>query len=111
MGQSQVKILEAMAMGLPVISMTIGCEGLAVHNGEHLLIADTPQTFINACIRLLQDTELARRLTQNARRIVLEQYDVQVAFQVLNEAYEEARGYQLFKSSLCLCFRSLGLIV
>ena len=86
-GGIRVKILEAMAMGLPVISTTIGCEGLAVRNGEHLLIADTPETFANACIMLLRDKELAHHLVQNAHRLVLEQYDASVAFRTLDEAY------------------------
>jgi glycosyltransferase involved in cell wall biosynthesis len=89
-GGVRVKILEAMAMGLPVISTTIGCEGLAVHNGEHLLIADTPDNFVNACFTLLQDKELAHHLAQNARRLVLEKYDAPVALRALDDAYEEA---------------------
>jgi glycosyltransferase involved in cell wall biosynthesis len=89
-GGVRVKILEAMAMGLPVISTTIGCEGLAVRNGEHLLIADTPETFANACLMLLRDKELAHHLAQNARRLVLERYDAPVALHTLDEAYEEA---------------------
>jgi glycosyltransferase involved in cell wall biosynthesis len=80
-----------MAMGLPVISTTIGCEGLAVRNGEHLLIADTPETFANACLMLLQDKKLAHHLAQNARRLVLERYDASIALHTLDEAYEEAR--------------------
>jgi glycosyltransferase involved in cell wall biosynthesis len=92
-GGVRVKILEAMAMGLPVISTTIGCEGLAVRNGEHLLIADTPETFVNACIALLQDKELASRLAQNARQIVFEQYNALVVLQALDDVYEEAIGY------------------
>ena len=95
-GGVRVKILEAMAMGLPVISTTMGCEGLAVGNGEHLLIADTPEALTNACITLLQDKELAHRLTHNARQLVLEQYDAQVAFQALDAAYEKAVTYRIF---------------
>lgn len=90
-GGVRVKILEAMAMGLPVISTTIGCEGLAVRHGEHLLIADTPETFVNACITLLQDKELASYLTHNARRLVLEQYDAPIALQTLDKIYGEIR--------------------
>jgi glycosyltransferase involved in cell wall biosynthesis len=91
-GGVRVKILEAMAMGLPVISTTIGCEGLAVRDGEHLLIADTPETFANACLMLLQDQKLAHYLAQNAHRLVLERYDVSIALHTLDETYEEARS-------------------
>lgn len=91
-GGVRVKILEAMAMGVPVISTTIGCEGLAVRNGEHLLVADTPEAFVGACVALLQDKELAHRLTQNARQLVLEHYDARVALRVLDDVYERVLG-------------------
>ena len=90
-GGVRVKILEAMAMGLPVISTTIGCEGLAVRSGEHLLIADTPETFAAACLMLLRDKELTHHLAQNARRLVLEQYDASIALNALDEAYCSAK--------------------
>src|SRR6266516_658280 len=88
-GGVRVKILEAMAMGVPVISTTIGCEGLAVRDGEHLLIADTPETFARACAQLLQDQELAHHLTQNARRVVLEQYNSTAALRGLDSMYKQ----------------------
>lgn len=97
-GGVRVKILEAMAMGLPVISTTIGCEGLAVRNGEHLLIADTPEEFVNACITLLKDKELACCLTQNAHQLILEQHDAPIALQILDKAYEEAIEYRISRS-------------
>ena len=91
-GGVRVKILEAMAMGVPVVSTTIGCEGLAVRNGEHLLIADTPEAFAIACASLLRDKELSDRLIRNAQRLVLERYDAKVGLQALDKAYERALG-------------------
>lgn len=90
-GGVRVKILEAMAMGVPVISTTIGCEGLDVRNGEHLLVADTPESFAYACARVLRDKELALRLAQNARQLILQRYDAKVALRSLDEIYERAR--------------------
>lgn len=87
-GGVRVKILEAMAMGVPVISTTMGCEGLDVRSGEHLLVADTPQAFASACASVLQDADLAHRLTENARRLILENYDKEVALQALDSVYE-----------------------
>ena len=86
-GGVRVKILEAMAMGVPVISTTIGCEGLAVRHGEHLLIADTPRAFAEACAALLLDKELAASLALNARRLIEELYDANVALLSLDAAY------------------------
>lgn len=64
----RVKILNAFAMRLPVVSTTLGAEGIAhAQNGEHLLLADTPQEFADACVRLLQDRAFAARLAQSGR--------------------------------------------
>lgn len=71
----RVKILEAMARGLPVISTNIGAEGLEVAAGEHLLIADTPAEFAAAIRALAEDVPLRRRLTAAARARALERYD------------------------------------
>jgi glycosyltransferase involved in cell wall biosynthesis len=91
-GGVRVKILEAMTIGVPVISTTVGCEGLTVQNGKHLLIADTPEAFNSACMALLQDQKLAHHLTQNARQLILERYDAKVALQSLDKAYQRALG-------------------
>lgn len=89
-GGVRVKILEAMAMGIPVVSTTVGCEGLDVRNDEHVLIADAPDTFARACATLLKDKELALRLAQNARQLILERYDATVGLKTLDVAYEQA---------------------
>ena len=89
-GGVRVKILEAMARGVPVVSTTIGCEGLAVRDGEHVLIADTPTAFSEACARVLQERELAIRLSDNARKLVLEKYDAKVALRALDAIYGRA---------------------
>ncbi len=86
-GGVRVKILEAMARGVPVVSTTIGCEGLAVRDGEHLLIADTPVAFSDACAKILRDKELAARLAYNARQLILERYDAKIALRTLDAIY------------------------
>lgn len=89
-GGVRVKILEAIAMGVPVVSTTIGCEGLAVCDGEHLLIADTPKEFAEACAKILRDQELAARLVCNARQLMLERYDAKNALKVLETIYDRS---------------------
>jgi glycosyltransferase involved in cell wall biosynthesis len=91
-GGVRVKILEAMAAGVPVISTTIGCEGLAVRDGEHLLIADAPKAFASACAAVLQDPKLAQKLAQNARQLLLERYDRAVALHGLDAVYDRYQG-------------------
>jgi polysaccharide biosynthesis protein PslH len=90
-GGVRVKILEAMAMGVPVVSTTIGCEGLNVRTGEHLLVADTPEAFAHAIAKILRDKALAVRLAQNARQLILEQYDAKAALQTLDAVYQRAQ--------------------
>jgi polysaccharide biosynthesis protein PslH len=94
-GGVRVKILEAMAMGVPVVSTTLGCEGLEVRDGEHLLIADTPIAFAQACTRVLQDKELGQRLAHNARQLTLERYDAKIALRPLDTAYKQANKHVL----------------
>jgi len=72
----RVKILEAMARGLPVVSTTVGCEGIGVVPGEHLLLADTPDAFAAAVLRVLGDDALAATLARNSRALVMARYDV-----------------------------------
>jgi glycosyltransferase involved in cell wall biosynthesis len=74
-GGTRLKILEAMALGRTVVSTSIGCEGLDVVDGEHIMIADDPREFAEKTIALLTDNALCMRLTQNARDLVCKQYD------------------------------------
>lgn len=91
-GGVRVKILEAMAMGVPVVSTSIGCEGIAVRDGEHLLVADTPAAFSRACARVLSDAALSRRLVDSAYRLVRERYDAPIALAALDTAYASVLG-------------------
>lgn len=74
-GGTRIKILEAWAAGVPVISTSVGATGLDAVNGEHLLIADAPDTFAAAVLSLLNDTERAAQIAANARRFVETRYD------------------------------------
>lgn len=73
-GGTRIKILEAFAYGVPVVTTTVGCEGLDVVDGEHLLVADEPDAFAAACVRLLADPDLRARLARNARARWAERY-------------------------------------
>jgi glycosyltransferase involved in cell wall biosynthesis len=74
-GGTRLKILEAMALGRPVVSTTTGCAGLQVEAGKHLLIADDPGEFAASILRLLNDAGLRRRIAAEARALVVKEYD------------------------------------
>ena len=74
-GGTRLKILEAMALGTPVITTSKGAEGLDVEHGKDVLIADQPEAFARSVIRLLKEPELRDFLANNAYQLVKEQYD------------------------------------
>ena len=72
---TRLKILEAMACGLPVVSTTVGAEGIEGRPGEHLMVADHPSSFAQAVVTLLSEREgAADRLADNGRTLVVERY-------------------------------------
>jgi glycosyltransferase involved in cell wall biosynthesis len=88
-GGTRIKILEAFALGVPVVSTTIGAEGLDVESGRHLLIADTPDEFAAACLRLLRDAELRERLVQSATDLFRRTHSVPVVKEKIRRTYRE----------------------
>ena len=75
-GGTRIKILEAFASGVPVVSTALGAEGLNVEDGVHLLIADTPDAFAAACVRLARDEGLRARIIPAARQLQEDQYSL-----------------------------------
>jgi len=73
---TRFKILEAGACGVPVVSTTLGAEGLPVVHGKDILIADQPDSIADAIVRLITDRKLASELGRNLRNLVLEQYSI-----------------------------------
>lgn len=72
----RMKILEAAAMGVPFVTTSVGVEGIPVTDGEHCFVADTPEDFMNAIIRL-RDEQLRKQLAENANRLVKERYTLE----------------------------------
>jgi glycosyltransferase involved in cell wall biosynthesis len=91
-GGTRLKILDSWAMGKAVVSTSIGCEGLAVVDGENILIRDLPEAFADAVLQILHDGRLRARLEQNARRTAIETYSWNVVGRRLRSAYEELLG-------------------
>lgn len=69
-GGTRIKAYESMAMGCPVVSTSVGMEGLPVQPGEHYLRADSPEAFAASVVKMLRDRAGAQRFSRNARSYV-----------------------------------------
>jgi len=78
-GGTRLKVVEALAMGRPVVSTTLGCEGIDVADGRHLIVADTPDAVARATVRLLGDAQEGARLGARGRALAVERYAWNVA--------------------------------
>lgn len=73
-GGTRLKVFEAMAMEKPIVSTSIGVEGLPVRDGEHVLIADHPREFARCVLRVLKEEAFAARLAQQAAAYVRREF-------------------------------------
>ncbi|MCP4536932.1 MAG: glycosyltransferase [Chloroflexi bacterium] len=85
----RIKILESLALGRPVVSTTVGCEGLHLTHNQNILVADTPADLAAQAVRLMVDTELWQRIVSNGRRQVEQVYDWRATGRQLIRAFEE----------------------
>lgn len=86
-GGMRVKILDAWRWGLPVVSSTIGAEGIAVENGENALLADTPEAFAQAVTSVLQNRTVADALAAKGRQTVETRYNWRTVYRAWNAVY------------------------
>jgi len=84
----RVKILDAMARGVPVVSTRLGAEGINATDGEDIFLADDAGEFARAVVRLHRDRELRAKLAQNARRLIETQYDWRRRYGEVDAIYE-----------------------
>jgi glycosyltransferase involved in cell wall biosynthesis len=87
-GGMRVKILDAWCWGIPIVSTTIGAEGIEVRNGENILIADAPEEFARAVVSVMKDPALARQLRSNGRKWVEQKYNWRTVYRKWDEVYE-----------------------
>jgi glycosyltransferase involved in cell wall biosynthesis len=86
-GSTRLKVLESMALGTPVVSTSLGAEGLAARHEEHILIADTPAEFAQQIDRLIQNDELWHRLSVQGRQLIERHYSAEAMKQKFVELF------------------------
>ncbi len=91
-GGMRVKILEALAQGLPIVSTTLGCEGIAVTHGQDILMADSPAEFAAAVLNLLNEPQFAAQLGRNGRRLAEQVYDYRQVCRPLEAVYHHVKS-------------------
>lgn len=71
---TRLKVVEAMANHLPMVTTTVGCEGIALRDGTHALVADDPRRFADRCLRMLTDGTIRQELADNAAQLFSDRY-------------------------------------
>jgi glycosyltransferase involved in cell wall biosynthesis len=88
----KTRVLEAMAVGKPVVTSSAGIHGIDVTPEKNIIIADEPKEFAERVIELLNDEELRKRIGTNARKLMEKEYSWEKMTDMLNEAFQEVEG-------------------
>ena len=87
-GGTRIKILEALAYNRPVVSTSVGAEGINVQSGVHLILADDPESFAKACSLILEDDQLSASLCQAGLDLVKNNYSMPALERTITAAYK-----------------------
>jgi len=92
-GGTRLKVVEGLAMGKPMVSTSLGCEGVNVTHGEELLVADPASAFADSIVRLFEDPSAAAALGAAGRARMEREYSWDLAAARLDELYERVVGH------------------
>jgi glycosyltransferase involved in cell wall biosynthesis len=87
-GGLRAKVIQAMAFGVPVVSTSLGCDGIGAIDGESILVADSEIKFIEAVSMLLENSELSQKILSKARQLIEENYSSQVTGKKRDKIYQ-----------------------
>ena len=88
-GGMRVKILNALSQEMPLVSTSIGCEGIEAVNERDLLIADTPEEFSQAVLKLIMDRDFADLIGKNGRDLIRSKYDYRHTCKPIEDVYKK----------------------
>ena len=94
---TRLKVIEAMASGIPVVSTRLGAEGVDCKDGEHVLLADTPEEFVGVFGRLFNNSDLYDSLASRASELVKQRYVWREIGERVVELYERVIAQRLSK--------------
>ena len=86
-GGTRLKVLQAMSLAKPIVSTSLGCDGLSIQSGREALLADTPDAFAAAVLRLLHDPALGQQLGAQARALAIARYDWRIIGPLMEACY------------------------
>jgi len=86
-GGTRLKILASMASGLPIVSTNVGVQGLGIIDGEHAVIAQTPEEFVSQIQKILSDPQLYKKIQKNAFNLVSEKFSWESIAKKLENVY------------------------
>ena len=92
----QNKVLEAMAMNVPVVATSVANRGINARDGQEILLADSPDTFSEAVVALLKDSGLRDLLVARARQFVERNFSWEQSFRMVDSAIAQAFGTKKF---------------
>ena len=91
-GGTRLKIMEALAVKKPIVSTSIGCEGIEVVNGESILIADNSDEFANKVIELFENPALSKSITEKGYELVMNLYKWESIGLKMDQAYTDLKN-------------------
>jgi polysaccharide biosynthesis protein PslH len=91
-GGTRLKIMETLASKIPLVTTSIGCEGIDIDHCKHAMIADKPEDFANAVLELFVNKELCKKLTETGYELVMNKYRWKSIGKEIDRAYEELTG-------------------
>ena len=94
-GGTKLKILDALAMGKPIVANRIACEGIDVIEGKSVLFAETPEEYVNKINMLIESRSLREKLREEGVKLIREKYSYDIVGEELIKLLEEARSRHL----------------
>ncbi|MBI2428798.1 MAG: glycosyltransferase [Ignavibacteriales bacterium] len=94
-GGIRLKILESFAMKTPVVSTSVGCEGIECNDGKEILIGDTPDQFVQRIFQLFEDQKFRTSIAENAYNLALQKYTWERIAECFEKSYIQINSFRI----------------